>query len=100
MGNKRGKRERVATVVGSDANVKPQEELMTVPKEAATAIRGSSQIDNDGWPTTRCYPRTLLEAFPQDNTEWFYPPEQRMRDKVMFWVGIAIWVAVIVGVMR
>lgn len=20
----------------------------------------------EGWPTTRCYPRTLAEAFPQD----------------------------------
>jgi len=29
-------------------------------------------------PTTRCYPRTLAEAFPEsiDRAEWFYPPEE------------------------
>jgi hypothetical protein len=27
---------------------------------------------NYGWPTTRCYPRTLEEAFPQDRLgEWW-----------------------------
>ena len=26
----------------------------------------------EGWPTTRCYPRTLAEAFPQDRlNEWW-----------------------------
>jgi hypothetical protein len=26
----------------------------------------------EGWPTTRCYPRTLDEAFPQDRLgEWW-----------------------------
>lgn len=26
----------------------------------------------EGWPTTRCYPRTLEEAFPQDRLgEWW-----------------------------
>jgi hypothetical protein len=49
-----------------------------------------------GWPTTRRYPRTTQEAFPQDNTQWWYPPEQRLRDKVFFWIGIAIWVGLMI----
>lgn len=52
-------------------------------------------IDDDkyGWPTTRCYPRTLLEAFPDDaeNAKWFFPPEQRTRDKAFFVVAVLIW---------
>lgn len=24
------------------------------------------EYEYEGWPTTRCYPRTLAEAFPQD----------------------------------
>ena len=44
-------------------------------------------------PTTRCYPRTTREAFPDDieNSKWWYPPEQRTRDKVFFAVGVALW---------
>lgn len=46
-----------------------------------------------GWPTTRCYPRTLNEAFPNDieNARWWYPPEQRWQDKVFFAIAIVIW---------
>ena len=49
--------------------------------------------ENYGWPTTRCYPRTMLEAFPDDaeNAKWFYPPEQRPRDKVFFVVAVILW---------
>lgn len=48
---------------------------------------------NYGWPTTRCYPRTTREAFPDDieNAQWWYPPEQRWQDKVFFWAAIFIW---------
>jgi hypothetical protein len=53
-----------------------------------------------GWPTTRTYPRTLAEAFPQDNNEWFFPPEQRTRDKVFFAIGVLAWVAFIVFVWK
>lgn len=31
-------------------------------------------MDND---TTRRYPRTLEEAFPQDRAQWFYPPVRK-----------------------
>lgn len=49
-----------------------------------------------GCPTTRRYPRTLAEAFPKDpqNFEWFFPPEQRIRDKVFLAVGVIAWVCI------
>ena len=32
----------------------------------------------EGWPTTRCYPRTLEEAFPQDRLgEWWIAHKRR-----------------------
>jgi len=51
----------------------------------------------EGWPTTRCYPRTLLEAFPQDvdMAEWLYPPEKEPLDVVtsLLWcAGVSMWV--------
>lgn len=55
-------------------------------------------MDNYGWPTTRCYPRTTLEAFPDDSdtAQWFFPPEQRVRDKVFMAVGVVLWVCIAV----
>ena len=57
----------------------------------------------EGWPTTRCYPHTIEEAFPNDpqNAEWFYPPEKKrgwanavmMIAGLMMWVGIAYLIA-------
>lgn len=51
--------------------------------------------DYEGWPTTRRYPRTLIEAFPDDveNGEWFYPPEQRWQDKLFLVGNVCLWVA-------
>lgn len=51
---------------------------------------------DDGWPTTRCYPRTLNEAFQHigEGSEWFFPPEQRTRDKVFFVIGVVAWVGI------
>lgn len=51
-----------------------------------------------GWPTTRCYPRTLNEAFPNDveNAQWWYPPEQRWQDKVLFAIGVIAWLVICV----
>ena len=36
------------------------------------------RIKFTGHPTTRLYPRTLDEAFPNsaDRAQWFYPPEK------------------------
>ena len=49
---------------------------------------------NYGWPTTRCDPRTMNEAFPNDadNAQWWYPPEQRWQDKLFFTIAVTIWV--------
>ena len=47
-------------------------------------------------PTTRCYPRTLLEAFPNsiDRAGWFYPPEQNNSwcNLLMAYVALVMWV--------
>jgi hypothetical protein len=50
-------------------------------------------------PTTRCYPRTMGEAFPDDvgNAEWFYPPERNTSfmsllvggTGLLLWLGLA-----------
>jgi hypothetical protein len=29
-------------------------------------MKNPDKNNYEGWPTTRCYPRTLAEAFPQD----------------------------------
>ena len=48
-------------------------------------------------PTTRCYPRTLVEAFPDtvERAQWLYPPEPRKRTPVelmMITVGLLGWI--------
>lgn len=45
-------------------------------------------------PTTRRYPRTLQEAFPQDYPEWFegHKPEPR-------WYSVGLALAVVAGMM-
>lgn len=52
-----------------------------------------------GWPTTRCYPRTMDEAFKHlgCNPEWFYPPEKHPSwgNAIMFIAGIMLWVMLI-----
>jgi hypothetical protein len=55
------------------------------------------QNEYEGWPTTRRYPRTLAEAFPQDSThDWFEPPPPRRKSNaVLFWSAVALWVGVI-----
>lgn len=52
--------------------------------------------DKYGWPTTRCFPRRLPDAFPDDaeNAQWWYPPEQRWQDKVYFAIGVILWVVI------
>lgn len=54
-----------------------------------------------GWPTTRCFPRTIAEAFPKDpdNYVWFYPPEKKrgaleyamLSTAFWIWLGLAYW---------
>lgn len=71
--------------------------MMTVPKEGYIEIRGSAQTLENLFPTTRRYPRTIEEAFPNtvDRAEWFYPPEKRQLNVVelfMWATGIAMWI--------
>ena len=55
-----------------------------------------------GWPTTRCYPRTTREAFPNDieNAKWWYPPEQRWQDKLLFAIGVVAWAIIAIYLLR
>ena len=71
--------------------------MMTVLREGYVEIRGSAQTLEDLNPTTRCYPRTLEEAFPNtvERAEWFYPPEKRELDVVqllMWATTISMWI--------
>lgn len=50
-----------------------------------------------GCPTTRRYPRTLAEAFPNtvDRAEWWYPPEKRqlsVTEWLLWSAGICMWI--------
>jgi hypothetical protein len=51
--------------------------------------------DYEGWPTTRRFPRTMNEAFPDDaaNAKWWYPPEQRWQDKLFMTLCVWLWIA-------
>lgn len=48
------------------------------------------------WPTTRSYPRTMDEAFPNsaERAEWFYPPRKEWTwgEIVMLIVGAVVWI--------
>ncbi len=62
---------------------------------ASTRTAAQPHIDNYGWPTTRCFPRSTAEAFRDgEYGESFFPPEQRWQDKAYFAVGILVWVAI------
>lgn len=46
-----------------------------------------------GWPTTRCYPRTTLDAFKDgDYYEWWFPHEKSWQDQVLFGISVLAWV--------
>lgn len=62
---------------------------------ASTRKKAQPYIDNYGWPTTRCFPRTTGEAFKDgDYTEWFFPPERDWRNIAMIAVGVACWIGI------
>ena len=62
----------------------------------STLAQAQHYIDNQGWPTTRCFPRTTDDAFRHlgDGMESFFPPEQRWQDKALLAVGAVAWVAI------
>ena len=50
-----------------------------------------------GCPTTRTYPRSLAEAFPNtvDRADWWYPPEKEpltVTEWLLWSAGICMWV--------
>ena len=61
---------------------------MTVPSKSSLEFRGT--------PTTRMFPRTIEEAFPNsmERAEWFYPPERTTtwKDVAFMWVGVVFWI--------
>lgn len=62
---------------------------------ASTQEKAQHYIENYGWPTTRCYPRTTKEAFKDgDYGTWWFPPEQRWQDKLFFVSCIVIWIGI------
>jgi hypothetical protein len=42
-------------------------------------------------PTTRCFPRSLLQAWPNDHPEWFEPHERKSHG-ISVWLGLGCWV--------
>mgnify|MGYP003346503949 FL=1 len=72
--------------------------LFRKPKilQASTRKKAQPYIDNYGWPTTRCYPRTTAEAFKDDDYgEWFFPPQYDWRNVAYMTVGIIAWALII-----
>ena len=62
---------------------------------ASTREQAQHYIDNYGWPTTRCYPRTTQEAFKDaEYVEWWFPPENNMRNIVLTTLGVAAWIGI------
>ena len=57
----------------------------------------------DGWPTTRCFPRSMREAFedPIEMAQWWYPPVKVWHFWEIttwtlagfLWLGLAYWYA-------
>ena len=62
---------------------------------ASTRKEAQPYIDNYGWPTTRCFPRTTADAFKDgEYNEWFFPPERDWRHIAMLTVGVLAWMAI------
>ena len=63
--------------------------------EERTWFLDTEQME-DLHPTTRRYPRTIEEAFPDsiERAEWFYPPERHWTfwDYALTATGVFIWI--------
>lgn len=67
------------------------------PKLVHASTRKAAQpyLDNYGWPTTRCFPRTTADAFKDgEYTESFFPPERSWRNVLYMAGGVVIWVGI------
>ncbi len=52
-----------------------------------------------GWPTSRCFPRRMEDAFPDDvgNAKWWYPPEKNNSASNYIMLAVAIWLWIGLG---
>lgn len=64
----------------------------TTVSSASTLKRSQEIMSNYGYPTTRKFPRTLAEAFPDERGEWFYPPEPKSMERVYIGIGVVAWI--------
>jgi len=89
---------RIYTIITRRVKRKLIVAIYRKPRTVRVSTREKAQhlIDNHGYPTTRCFPRTSDDAFRHlgQSTEWFFPPEQRWQDKVFLALGVCLWVAV------
>ena len=87
---------RIYAIIKRRAKRKLLIAVYSKPKTVRASTRTQAQhfIDNYGCPTTRCFPRTADDAFRHlgQDTEWFYPPEQRWQDKLFFTIGVCGWI--------
>ncbi len=67
------------------------------PKLVHASTREAAQpyIDNYGWPTTRCFPRTTADAFKDgEYTRSWFPPEPRVLDKIFMAIAVIAWIGI------
>ena len=56
-------------------------------------------LNNYGYPTTRCHPRSTNEAFPQDQADWWFPPEKTRTDRVWLVCSLIFFLTTILYVL-
>jgi len=44
-----------------------------------------------GYPTTRRFARSTMQAFQQDQGEWWYPPERTLTSRVWDWAAVVFF---------
>jgi len=45
-----------------------------------------------GYPTTRRFHRSTMDAFQQDQAEWWFPPERSTAEKVWLYGSLIFFV--------
>ena len=51
-------------------------------------------MNNYGYPTTRRFHRTMVDAFQQDQAEWWFPPKRSTMDTVLITLGVMMWIGI------
>jgi hypothetical protein len=52
-----------------------------------------------GYPTTRRFARSTMQAFQQDQGEWWFPPERTTGEKVWLYASIAFFLCSVLFVL-